>query len=95
MLIELPASGAEKLGYLVRHLLIYACYGFVFFNVINVNVSSLRARLPEELLARHTAPLPDAELQARCSSREIVLTRLARLEVGGQIEALRGALLPA
>ena len=86
MLSEFPIGSADKAGYLAEHLLIYACFGFCFFNVISANVSSLRVRIVKELLAQDPTPMADATLQARYSAREMLLARLARLEAGGQIE---------
>src|SRR5687768_12054335 len=42
MLVDAPFGAADKVGYLALHLLIYACGGFCFFNVISASVSSLR-----------------------------------------------------
>lgn len=90
LLSGLPASVADKLGYLAMHALIYVCFGFCFFNVISANVSSLRVRVLKELLASLPRPITDAALRARYSSREMLLARLARLEQGGQIECRTG-----
>ena len=90
LLVARPSALDHTSAHVVQHLLIYACFGFVFFNVINANVSSLRVRILKELLARYPAPMPDAELLARYNAREIVLARLARLQAGGQIEAQGG-----
>ncbi len=86
LLSGVPATGADKSGYLVLYLLIYACFGFCFFNVISANVSSLRLRMLKELLALDPQPMADAVLRKRYSAQEMVLSRLARLEGGGQIE---------
>jgi hypothetical protein len=90
MLSGAPFSTADKAGYLLLHLLIYACYGFCFFNVISANVSSLRVRILRELLAQDPTPIPAATLSAHYSAREMLLSRLTRLESGGQIEARDG-----
>ena len=90
MLADSPFTGGDKAGYFALHLLIYACYGFCFFNVISANVSSLRVRILKEMLAHDPAPMPNAALSARYSAREMLLSRLARLESGGQIEARSG-----
>jgi hypothetical protein len=83
-------TAADKAGLLVLHVLIYACYGFCFFNVVSANVSSLRVRLIKELLAQDPAPIRKEILYSRYSAREMVFSRLKRLESGGQIRAAEG-----
>src|SRR5260221_11938924 len=86
---SISASTQDKAAYVVSHMLIYACYGFCFYNVIGANVSSVRVRIVKELLAQYPAPMPVAVLSARYSASEMLRARLARLESGGQIEALQ------
>jgi hypothetical protein len=90
MLAGSPFSPADRLGYFALHLLIYACAGFFFFNVISANVSSLRVRILKEMLERHPAPMEEARLAASYSARHILATRLTRLQQGGQVEARDG-----
>ena len=90
MLAGSPSSAVDRAGYFALHFLIYAVYGFVFFNVISANVSSLRVRVLKEMLARDPAPMDAATLTERYSTRGMLLGRLARLESGGQIEARGG-----
>jgi hypothetical protein len=66
------------------------CFGFFFFNLISANVSSLRVRILQEMLRRHPAPMDDSLLVARYSARDILRTRLSRLQQVGQIEARQG-----
>jgi hypothetical protein len=77
----------DAAGYVMLHVLAYACLGFIFFNLINANISSLRVRMLKEYLARDPAPLSDAELYAKYPAADMVSARLARLEAGGQILA--------
>ena len=90
MLAGAPLRASDKAGYLALHLLIYACFGFCLFNVISANVSSLRVRILKEMLRRHPAPMDPAVLAASYSARDILLTRLSRLQQGGQVEARGG-----
>jgi len=90
MLFGSPFTTADTAGYLALHMLIYACLGFCFFNVISANVSSLRIRMLKEMLRLDPAPMEYAALCARYSAREMLLSRLARLESGGQIEVRAG-----
>ncbi len=90
MLSDSPFEASDRFGYLALHALIYACFGFVFFNVISANVSSLRVRILAEMLARDPEPLPGAVLQQRYSARDILRARIERLERGGQIELRDG-----
>lgn len=80
----------DNIGYALVHLLTYACFGFIFFNMISANISSLRVRMLKEYLARGPAPLADAELYAKYPAADMVSARLARLEAGGQILARDG-----
>jgi hypothetical protein len=90
MILSWPFTTADRAGYLALHMLIYACFGFCFFNVISANVSSLRVRILREMLAQDPKPMEKAVLRQRYSSRDILLARLARLEGSGQIEARDG-----
>lgn len=80
----------DNTGYALLHMLAYAAFGFIFFNTINANISSLRVRMLKEYLARGPAPLADAELYAKYPAADMVSARLARLEAGGQILARDG-----
>lgn len=75
----------DKISYGLLHVLAYATFGLIFFNMINANISSLRVRMLKEYLARGPAPLADAELYAKYPAADMVSARLARLEAGGQI----------
>lgn len=90
LLWQHPVTQADRIGYLLLHVLIYACFGFCFFNMVNANISSLRVRLIKEYLMHDPAPLPDEIVFQRYSSREILEARLARLLAGGQIYATSG-----
>lgn len=67
------------------HVLSYALLGFIFFNVINLNISSLRIRMLKEYLRVHPQPLPDAVLREKYHTRGMLDARLERLAGGGQI----------
>jgi hypothetical protein len=90
MLAGSPLSAVDRVGHFLLHMLAYACFGFVLFNVINANVSSLRIRMLKEYLAHDPAPLADADMFRRYPAREILEGRLLRLQAGGQIEARGG-----
>jgi len=90
---RLPAAGlapADLAGHGALQLAAYAGLGFLFFNVINLNVSSLRIRMLGEYLRVHPAPLPEAALRERYSARSMLEARLARLAAGGQIGQVNG-----
>jgi hypothetical protein len=84
----------DWIGYLGLHLGAYACLGFVFFNVINANISSLRIRMVKEYLARYPGFLADAELMRRYNAEEMLTARLERLLAGGQIALKAGRYHP-
>ena len=90
MIFRRPFTPVDATGYFALQMLIYAFYGFCFFNVISANVSSLRIRILKEMLAQDPAPMGNAMLRARYSAREMLLSRLARLERGRQIKARGG-----
>ena len=84
----LPAAGLSTLdgaGYATLHLLAYAMAGFIFFNVINLNISSLRIRMLKEYLRAHPQTLPDCVLRQKYHVRGMLDARLERLAHGGQI----------
>ena len=85
LLSRAPLARTDKIGYFLLHLLTYACFGFIFFNMVNANVSSLRVRMLKEYLASDPVPLTDLELYAKYPVADMVSARLARLEAGGQI----------
>lgn len=76
---------ADRTGYLLLHVITYACLGFCFFNMINANISSLRLRLLREYLAHDPMSLPDAAIFQRYQAGEILEARLSRLESGRQV----------
>jgi hypothetical protein len=85
LLWQYSFSFADRVGYLLLHSLIYGCFGFGLFNLINANVSSLRVRMLKEYLAVDRAPLSDADMYQRYSMHEMLSARLERLKSGGQI----------
>lgn len=85
-----PFAPSDRAGYLCMNAFVFACLGFGLFNVINANVSSLRVRMLREYLAADPEPLPDEALYARYPAAEILSSRLARLEAGGQVHSARG-----
>jgi hypothetical protein len=90
MLIDTPMPAMDVAGRFALHLLAYICLGFVLFNVVNANVSSLRIRMLKEYLAHDPAPFADSDMFLRYPAREILEGRLVRLQAGGQIEARDG-----
>jgi hypothetical protein len=88
-LLGLPLGPADLAGYFLLGMSTYAFLGFCFFNVINLNVSSMRIRMVMEIRRRHPQPVPVAALRARYGMAEVLDARLARLESGRQI-ARRG-----
>ncbi len=90
MLVDLPVTGGDRVALSAMHLMAFACLGFILFNVVNANVSSLRIRMLKEYLARDPVPLDDKDMFLRYPAREILEGRLDRLQSGGQIEARDG-----
>ncbi len=90
VLWSVPFTAADQAGYLCLNAMIFACLGFGLFNVINANVSSLRVRMLKEYLAADPEPLSDEAMFARYPAAEILASRLARLEAGGQVHTTRG-----
>jgi len=76
----------DLVGYFALHVLIYACCGFCFFNVVSASLASLRVRMLKEYLKRDPRPISTTELSRLYSSREMVRARLERLQAGGQVE---------
>jgi hypothetical protein len=85
LLFQAGVGGADFAGYLALHTGSYACLGFCFFNVINMNISSLRIRMLKEYLRQHPLPLPDEALVGKYPVRDMLDARLDRLERGRQI----------
>jgi len=85
LLRSLPLGPLDRVGYSVLHLGSYAFGGFCFFNVINLNISSLRIRMLKAYLQQHPRPLADEVLMATCSAAGMLDSRLQRLLDGGQI----------
>lgn len=87
-LVVRPHRGAgwlEEGSGLVVSGLTYAFFGFVFFNALNANLSSLRVRLLKELQAREPQGLPASVLLERYGAEEILSARIDRLAAGGQL----------
>jgi hypothetical protein len=72
-------------GYAALHLVSYVLLGFLFFNVINLNVSSLRIRMLREYAKVDPQPLSESMLRERFSARRMLDARLERLAAGGQL----------
>ncbi len=94
LLWQNPFSPADRIGYLLLHIMVYTCLGFGLFNVINANVSSLRVRMLKEYRTADPLPLSDAAMFARYPAAEILAARLARLSTGGQINIRDGRYFP-
>mgnify|MGYP001607687086 CR=1 FL=1 len=68
----------------IVNLCMFVLFGFCYFSLFHVGVSSLRARIFEEL-QRSPNGLTREELLDRYSARTMLDTRLARLIRGGQL----------
>ena len=89
----LPRAGLgpwDRAGSLALHGLSYAFLGFLFFNVINLNISSLRIRMLKEFLRQHPRPLADEALLEKYHVGAMLDARLERLASGRQIELRDG-----
>ena len=75
----------DTAGFVALHLWCYAMLGFIFFNIINLNLSSLRVRMLKEYLRVDPQPLPDHVLREKYHTRGMLDARLERLLAGGQI----------
>jgi hypothetical protein len=80
----------DSAGYFLLHTLSYVFLGFCFFNLINLNISSLRIRMLKEYYRQHPVPLSDADLIASYPVGVMLDARLARLESGRQIRRAEG-----
>lgn len=75
----------EEIAGLAMGAMTYAFLGFLFFNALNANLSSLRVRLLKELLARGPEGMSVAVLLERYGAAEILNARIERLAAGGQL----------
>lgn len=83
-----PGAGTgflNEVGGLAVAALTYAFLGFVFFNALNANLSSLRVRVLRELLGRSPTGMTPTELEDRYGTAEMLAVRLERLTAGGQL----------
>lgn len=85
MLRAVDLSLWDEAGYLTLHLLSYAMAGFIFFNIINLNISSLRIRMLKEYLRTYPQPLPSRILREKYHTGGMLDARLERLARGGQL----------
>jgi len=83
-------SSSDTLAHAVLHMMSYGMVGFIFFNIINLNISSLRIRMLKEYLRVHPHPLPDHVLREKYHTRGMLDARLERLLQGGQITLRNG-----
>ena len=81
-----PLGPLDLAGTFILGMSTYAFLGFCFFNVINLNVSSLRIRMIMEIRRQHPNGVPVSALRARYGMAEVLDSRLLRLESGRQIE---------
>ena len=65
--------------------LAYLALGFVYFNLVNMNLTSLRIRLLRELLERQATGLGLDELMEEYGPEEILTLRLERLTRSGHL----------
>jgi hypothetical protein len=75
----------DNAGYGALVVLAYLFLGFCFFNVINLNVSSLRIRMIRELHRHHPQAVSTERLTALYGVSEMLDARLVRLEQGRQL----------
>jgi hypothetical protein len=80
----------DDAGYGALVILAYAFLGFCFFNVINLNVSSLRIRMIREIHRHHPQAVSTERLMALYGVSEMLDARLVRLERGGQLHQSSG-----
>jgi hypothetical protein len=82
----IPDAGpAQAIPGILLSCLSYSFYGFVFFNALNANVSSLRVRLIRELAHAGPDGIATHELRTRYGREHILQVRLERLLTGGQL----------
>ena len=75
----------NKISFGTLYSMIYLEFGFILFNVINANVSSLRVRMLKEYFNMGENGLSDESLLRKYSAREILEARIQRLTTGKQI----------
>lgn len=63
----------------------YITLSFCFWAFLNLNITSLRIRLAQELLSKKKQGLSDEELSQHYSPEELVRRRIDRLATSGQI----------
>lgn len=86
---DLTGGSTLKAGYFLFNIATFAILSFGYFNFVQMNLSSLRLRIANELIDKPEGVTP-ADLLARYGAHEIVEQRLARLSRGNQIEARDG-----
>jgi len=64
VLRRMELGPSDLAGYAFLSILTYAFVGFCFFNLINLNVSSLRIRMIREIHRHHPEPVPTGRLSA-------------------------------
>ncbi len=80
----LPVPTVELIGYTAFNSFTFAVLSFGYFNFVQLNLSSLRVRIANELY-ESASGVPLSDLLKIYSADEIVSQRLARLSRGGQI----------
>jgi hypothetical protein len=84
------AGWPDLVGYFTLYIVTYSFLGFCFFNVINLNVSSLRIRIIREIYGQRPLAVPSAVIKAKYSVSDMLDARLLRLESGGQLRRVSG-----
>jgi hypothetical protein len=81
---QLGLAAPDAIAYVLSNVVTFLILSFGYFNLVQMNLSSLRLRLANELVDA-TDGVPAERLFAMYDGRSIVDARLARLSRGGQI----------
>ncbi len=84
-------SASDSLGLLLLNLMAYGALGFGYFNFVNMNITSLRIRMLQELLARG-GRMSREELLSCYGTDEMIDLRISRLVRGGHLVESGGRL---
>lgn len=77
-------SVVDLLANLLLNAIAFVALAFGYFNFVNLNISSIRIRVLQEILA-DPAGRSTAQILAQYNAREMVITRLERMIYGKQI----------
>ncbi len=82
---SLQKGPADAVALSLLNGLAYLALGFVYFNLVNMNLTSLRIRLLRELLERQPTGVGRDELMEKYGPEEILMLRLERLTRSGHL----------